>query len=348
MRHSSSLPDHFATIAELDEFLSRPTPEVTAAMAALDGDIMILGVGGKMGPSLAALARRASDAAGKQRRIIGVSRFSSAQAAAELNRDGVETIPCDLLDESGLRALPDVPNIVYMAGMKFGATGNEPLTWALNTYLPGMVVQRFPQARFVVFSSGNIYPFMPIDSGGCSEDTPPAPLGEYAQSVLGRERIFQHFAASMGATGVIYRLNYAVEMRYGVLLDVASAVWAGQPVDLRTGYANVIWQGDANAAALRCLALTANPPLVLNVTGPETVSIRALAEQFGRIFGKQPVFAGAEQPDALLSNAARAHALFGPPRVPLAQVVAWTAAWVRSNGPTLRKPTHFNVRDGKF
>lgn len=348
MTHATPLPDHFATVAELDEFLSRPTPEVVAAMQALEGDIMVLGVGGKMGPSLAALARRASDAAGARRRVIGVSRFSSAEAIASLSQAGVETIACDLLDADALRALPDAPNIVYMAGMKFGATGNEGLTWALNTFLPGVVARRFGRARFVVFSSGNVYPFAPVNGGGCTEESAPAPRGEYAQSVLGRERVFGHFASTLGIPAVIYRLNYAVEMRYGVLLDVASAVWAGEPIDLRTGYANVIWQGDANALALRCLAHAASPPLVLNVTGPETISIRALAGEFGDHFGKRPVFSGVEQPDALLSNAARAHALFGLPRVPLARMIAWTAAWVRGNGPTLRKPTRYSVRDGKF
>ncbi len=348
MMAEASLPERFADVGELDEYLSRPSAEVIAAMRALSGDIMALGVGGKMGPSLAALARRASDAAGVNRRVIGVSRFSSAQAAAELNRAGVETIACDLLDENALHALPDVPNIVYMAGMKFGATGNEGLTWALNAFLPGLVARRFARSRIVLFSSGNVYPFVPVGSGGCTEATPPAPVGEYAQSVLGRERVFQYFAGALGIAGVIYRLNYAVEMRYGVLHDVASAVWAGQPVDLRTGYVNVIWQGDANAVALRALAHASTPPLVLNVTGPETVSIRALAEQFGRIFGKQPRFVGAEQPDALLANAARSHALFGPPQVPLERIIHWTAEWIRGGGPTLAKPTHFNVRDGKF
>jgi nucleoside-diphosphate-sugar epimerase len=337
-------PERFENAAALDEFLSRPTPEVVTAMGELDGDIMVLGVGGKMGPSLAALARRASDAAGVRRRVIGVSRFSSKKAMAALNAAGVETIACDLLDDAALRALPDAPNIVYMAGMKFGATGREGQTWALNAFLPGLVARRFAGARFVVFSSGNVYPFVPVSAGGCSEETPPSPVGEYAQSVLGRERVFTYVAGETKTPGVILRLNYAVEMRYGVLLDVASAVWSGEPIDVRTGYANVIWQGDANAVALRALAHVQSPPLILNITGPEIVSIRDLAQQFGKLMGKPPVFAGAEQADALLNGAARAHMLFGRPRVPLGQMIAWTADWVRRGGETLHKPTKFHTR----
>jgi nucleoside-diphosphate-sugar epimerase len=344
----STLPDHFDTVAALDEFMSRPTPEVVAALQRLDGDIMILGVGGKMGPSLAMLAKRSLDEAGLHKRVIGVSRFTSPQAMAQLNDAGVETISCDLLNEAALRALPDVPNIIYMAGMKFGATGREAMTWAMNSFLPGVVVRKFCRSRMVVFSSGNVYPMTPLLAGGCNEQTPPGPVGEYAQSVLGRERVFAHFAEQLGVPGVIFRLNYAVEMRYGVLLDVASAVWAGEAIDLRNGFANVIWQGDANAVALRCLGHAATPPLVLNVTGPEIVSIRAVAVQFGKLFGKQPVFANAEQPDAFFADAGLSHKLFGYPRVPLGQVIAWVARWVESGGPTLKKPTHFQTRDGKY
>jgi nucleoside-diphosphate-sugar epimerase len=235
-----------------------------------------------------------------------------------------------------------------MAGMKFGATGRESLTWAMNAFLPGTVARKFRRSRMVLFSSGNVYPLSPVLAGGCTEETPPAPVGEYAQSVLGRERVFEHVAVQFGVPGVIFRLNYAVEMRYGVLLDVATAVWTGEPVDLRTGHANVIWQGDANAIALRCLAHTQTPPLVLNVSGPETVSIRYLAQQFGRLLGKEPIFSGAEQPDAFLSNTTLAQKLFGYPRVPLGQVIEWVAGWVRNGGPTLKKPTHFQTRDGKY
>lgn len=344
----AGLPDYFDGVEALDEFMSRPTPEVVAALQILDGDIMILGVGGKMGPSLATLARRACAEAGLRKRVIGVSRFSSPQAMALLNESGVETISCDLLNEDALRALPDVPNVIYMAGMKFGATGREAQTWAMNAFLPGVVVRKFCRSRIVLFSSGNIYPMTPLLAGACTEQTPPAPIGEYSQSVLGRERVFAHVAGELGVPGVIFRLNYAVEMRYGVLLDVASSVWAGEPIDLRNGFANVIWQGDANAIALRALEHVATPPLVLNVTGPEIVSIRALAVRFGQLLGKEPIFSGVEQPDALLSDAGLAHKLFGYPRVPLGQVIAWVARWVQSDGPTLKKPTHFQTRDGKY
>ena len=344
----SSFPDHFDSVEALDEFMSRPSPDVAAALQKLDGDIMILGVGGKMGPSLAMLARRSLDEAGLRKRVIGVSRFSSPQAMELLNKAGVETISCDLLNEDALSALPDIPNIVYMAGMKFGATGREALTWAMNTFLPGVVVRKFCRSRMVLFSSGNVYPLSPVLAGGCTEETPPAPVGEYAQSVLGRERVFEHFAGQYGVPGVIFRLNYAVEMRYGVLLDIATAVWTGEPIDLHTGHANVIWQGDANAIALRCLALAQTPPLVLNVSGPETASIRYVAQQFSRLLGKEPVFSGVEQPDAFLSNTTQAQKLFGYPRVPLGQVIEWVAHWVRNGGPTLHKPTKFQVRDGKY
>lgn len=309
---------------------------------------MILGVGGKMGPTLARLARRAIDHAGLHKRVIGVSRFSEVGLCETLQRAGVETVACDLLDDDALGRLPEAANIVYMAGMKFGATGREPQTWSMNTYLPGRVVQAQPQARYVVFSSGNVYPLTPVLHGGASEETPPAPVGEYAQSVLGRERVFQYWAEQRHTRGVLFRLNYAVEMRYGVLLDVAQKVWTRQPVDLSMGHANVIWQGDANAYALRALTLAADPPLILNITGPETVSIRSLALALGGLLGVEPVLVGQEQPEALLNNAQRAHALLGYPRVPLGRILPWVADWVRQEKPTLNKPTKFQVRDGRF
>jgi len=342
------LPSGFQTVEALELFLSFPVRRVVDALRALDGDVMILGVGGKMGPTLAMLARRAIEQGGLDKRVIGVSRFSNAAARARLQQAGVETIACDLMDDEALSALPDAPNIVYMAGMKFGATGQEPRTWAMNAFLPGRVMQRFRQSRIVLFSSGNVYPLTPVVAGGCTEQTSPAPVGEYAQSVLGRERIFEYFAAQSGAPGLIFRLNYAVEMRYGVLLDVAQRVWAGTPIDLSMGHVNVIWQGDANAYALCALALAESPPRVLNITGPETISIRHLAIQFGALLGREPALVGVEQPNALLSNAGAAFKLLGYPRVPLAQIVEWVAAWVKAGGPTLDKPTKFQVRDGRF
>jgi nucleoside-diphosphate-sugar epimerase len=345
---AAGLPSHFESISALEEFLSRPRPEVIQALQALDGDILILGVGGKMGPTLAALARRSCDEAGLQKRIIGVSRFSAPGLREELQRWGVETIACDLLDEDALRALPQIPNIIYMPGMKFGATGREAQTWAMNAFLPGLVARTFRHSRVVLFSSGNVYPFVPAMHGGSTEADPPAPVGEYAQSVLGRERVFEYFASQYDVLGVLFRLNYAVELRYGVLLDIARLVWAGQALDLRMGHFNCIWQGDANAYALRALELAEVPPRVLNVTGPETASVRSVALRFGALLGKDPVFVGSEEPHALLSNAGLAHRFLGYPRVPLEAVIEWVAEWVRSGGTTLDKPTKFQVRDGKF
>lgn len=336
------------TPEQLEQQLTNPSPELINAMASLSGDILILGVGGKMGPTLAQLAVNACRQAGVKKRVIGVSRFSAGDTAQKLQQGGVETISADLLDDNQLQQLPDVENVIYMVGFKFGSTGNEHLTWVMNAYLPGRVAQRFPKSRTVVFSTGNVYHLTPLCSGGATEDTPTAPVGEYAQSALGRERVFEYFSRRNQTPMLIYRLNYANDLRYGVLLDVAQAVYSGQPVDLAMGYANVIWQGDANEVALRSLLYTSCPPRILNVTGPETVSIRWLAEQFAGLMGTKPVFTGAEAGSALLSNASRAHQLFGYPRVNLRQMIEWTAHWVQSGGATLGKPTHFQERQGKF
>jgi nucleoside-diphosphate-sugar epimerase len=336
------------TVDELEERLSRPTPELITALGMLEGDIIILGVGGKMGPTLAMLAHRAIQEGGFDKRVIGVSRFSDPDAERKLNEAGIATIPCDLMDRDALHSLPEAPNVIYMAGTKFGTTGREALTWALNAYLPGLVVEKFRDSRIVLFSSGNVYPLVPVKSGGATESTPPDPIGEYAASVLGRERVFEHFARAYDTLGVIFRLNYAVETRYGVLLDIAQRVWAGAPVNVSMGHLNAIWQGDANAYALRSLLLAESPPRVLNVTGPEVLSVRQLALKFGEMLGKEPVFEGEENPTALLGNAGLAHQLMGYPQVPIGRVIAWVAAWVRAGGETLDKPTHFETRDGKF
>lgn len=342
------MPSRFDTEEALEEFLSRPTPEVVEALRELEGDIMILGVGGKMGPTLAMLTQRAIEEAGLDKRVIGVSRFSSPEVAEKLKRAGVETIACDLMDERSLRELPDVPNIIYMVAMKFGTTGREAQTWALNTFLPGMVARRFRDSRIVAFSSGNVYPLVPVLHGGCTERTPPAPIGEYAQSVLGRERIFEYFSRQFNTPGVLLRLSYAVELRYGVLLDVARKVWTGEAIDLTMGHVNVIWQGDANAYALRSLLLAEVPPLILNITGPETISVRALVLRFGELMGREPIFEGSEADTALLSNAQLAHKLFGYPKVALETIIGWVAEWVMAGGPVWDKPTKFQVRDGRF
>lgn len=277
-----------------------------------------------------------------------MSRFSSGDLRSELESAGIGTLAADLLDEQTLAGLPEAQNVIYMAGNKFGTTGREYFTWAMNAYLPGRVAEKYKTSRIVAFSSGNIYPLTDIKFGGASEETVPSPVGEYAQSCLGRERVFEYFSRKNGTPLVNFRLNYAIDMRYGVLLEVAKAVKEGRPIDLNMGMVNVIWQGDANEMAIRSLVLCASPPVALNVTGPETVSVRWLAERFGDAFGVKPVFAGEEQPTALLSNASAAHAKLGYPRVSLRQMIEWTAEWVEAGGETLSKPTHFQERAGAF
>ena len=336
------------TEVQLESYLSEPTDEVIAAVAALEGDILILGVGGKMGPTLAKQAKRAIDRAGIAKKVIGVSRFSTPGVQEGLHEAGIETTTADLLSEDCLRNLPDTQNVILMAGRKFGSTGNESLTWAMNSYMPGRVAEKFHTSRLVVFSTGNVYPLTPVSHGGATESSPVAPIGEYAQSCLSRERICTYFSSRFGTPMAILRLNYAIDLRYGILLDIAEKVYAEEVISLQMGSVNVIWQGDANAIALRAFAHCQSPPLVLNVTGPETVSIRYLASCFSTLFNKPPRFEGEEAATALLSNASRCHQLFGYPRISLGQMIEWVAEWVRIDGTTLRKPTHFEVRDGKF
>jgi nucleoside-diphosphate-sugar epimerase len=301
-----------------------------------------------MGPSLARLARRASVQAGTPRRIIGVARFTERGLAEALRADGIETIAADLLDRSALESLPDAPNVVFMAGRKFGSTGAEWLTWAMNTYLPGMVAERFRRSRIVAFSTGNVYPLTTPASGGPTEAHATGPIGEYAQSALGRERLFEHFSAQHGTPVVLLRLNYAIDLRYGVLRDLADKVSSGAPIDLGMGYVNVIWQRDANSAALRAFVHAQSPPLVLNLTGTEILAVRDLARRFGEIFGIEPVFRGVESETALLSNAWRCRDLLGPPQTGIDEMIQWVADWVRLGGRGLGKPTHFEQRDGRF
>ncbi|WP_128548259.1 NAD-dependent epimerase/dehydratase family protein [Larkinella soli] len=332
----------------LEQELTRPSAALVSDLYELDGDILILGIGGKMGPSLARLARQAIRQAGMQKRVIGVSRFSDKTVQGALEADGIETLSADLLDESELAALPEVANVLYLAGTKFGTTGKEAFTWAMNAYLPGRVAEKFRNSRIVAFSTGNVYPFTPVTSGGATEATPPEPVGEYGQSCLGRERVFQYFAEKNNTPTLIYRLNYAIDLRYGVLLEVAKSVLAEKPIDLTMGNANVIWQGDANEIALRALRHCSVPARVLNVTGPETVSIQWLAQEYGKMLGKEPRFTGEAQTTALLSNASEAFRLFGYPRVTLRQMMEMTVAWLQGGGGQLNKPTHFQVRNGKF
>jgi len=340
--------DDIRDLEDLEERLSRPTAEVVATMRRMEGDLIVLGVGGKIGPSLARMARRASDEAGVRRRIIGVARFSSPELPQYLEAHGIEPLRCDLLDRGALAQLPDVPNVLYLAAMKFGSTGQEGRTWAMNVYLPGMVCEKFCRSRIVAYSTGNVYRFMPAQSSGSRETDLPAPVGEYGMSALGRERIFAHFSQALGIPVSILRLNYATELRYGVLVDVARQVLAGQPVDVRMGYFNALWQGDSNAMTLRAFDHVAGPPAVFNLAGPECLSVRAVAEEFGRLLGKPVEISGTESPDALLSDGRHGYQCLGRPTVPATELMRWIAAWLAGGGGTHDKPTHFQTRDGKF
>ena len=340
-----SVPERFTSVAHLEEFLSQPTPELARDLASVAGDILVLGVAGKMGPTLARMAKRAA----ADRRVVGVARFSDMAVRTGLEQAGVETIACDLLDRSAVEALPKLPNVIYMAAMKFGASDNPALTWAMNVHVPAMVAEIFASSRIIAFSTGCVYPFVPIASGGATEDTPAGPPpGEYAWSCLGRERMLEHFSARLGTPGRLVRLNYAIDMRYGVLHDIAAKVLGGETLDLAMGHVNVIWQGDANAVALRCLAHTTAPTSPLNVTGPQTLSVRWLADEFARRFGRSARLTGSEAPTGWLNNAARMVAEFGPPKVGIERMLDWTADWLLRGLPSHGKPTHYEVRDGRF
>lgn len=336
------------TEAELDERLSRPTPGAIEVLRRLPGDLLVLGAGGKMGPSLCRMARRALDAGGLPGRVIAVSRFGEPGVAAALAREGIIVLQADLLDRDALAGLPDAPNILFLAGQKFGTRDAPHRTWAMNAIAPARVAERYAGRRTVVFSTGNVYPLYPADSRGPTEADPVGPVGEYAMSCLARERIFEHASRTRGLPVIILRLNYAVDLRYGVLVDIAQRVRTGNPVPLTMGSANVIWQGDANGWALRSLALASSPATVLNLTGPERLRVRETALWFGQRFGRAPEFEGREAADALLSDASRALALFGPPRIGLATLMEWVASWIERGGRLLERPTRFEVRDGGF
>ena len=333
----------FENVAALEEFMTRPTPELSADLSRADGDILVLGVGGKMGPTLARMAARAG------KRVIGVARFSEKGLKEKLERQGVECIACDLLDRAALERLPRPRNVVFMAGHKFGASGQPSLTWAMNVAVPHMVAETFRESRIVAFSTACVYPYVETSGAGASESTATIPPpGDYASSCVGREQMFFHGSRRYGTAGRLVRLSYAIDMRYGVLHDVASNVFNGKPIDLAMGHVNVIWQGDANEQALRLLAHCTSPASPINVTGPEKVSVRFLAAEFGRRFGKQPTLTGAEAPTAWLIDTAQAMQLLGAPRVPLASMIDWVADWVSRGQASLGKPTHFDTRDGRY
>lgn len=328
--------------------MSEPTPAVVDMMRRLSGDILILGVGGKVGPTLALMAARAREVSGVSRRILGVSTYSMPGLRDRLDAAGIETIRADLLAPGAFDALPDAENVMYMVGRKFGTTGAEGATWATNVFVAGMAARRYRHSRIVVFSSGNVYPFVPVDSGGATEDTQPDPVGEYGMSCLGRERMFDYAASAFGTPVLQFRLNYAVELRYGVILDVARKVWQGEPVDVTMGHFNAVWQQYVSAVALQCFESAAAPPRILNVTGPEVISVRSLARRLGELLEKNPTITGEEASVALLASAAQCHRLFGYPEVSADCLVEWVAHWVKSGGETWEKPTHFDTRDGKF
>lgn len=341
---TEQLPERLHDIETLEEVMSRPSPALQADLAHAPGDIMILGVGGKMGPTVARMAKRAAP----DRRVIGVARFSESGLKEKLEAHGIEPIACDLLDRDQIAQLPAAANVIFMAGRKFGSAGREELTWAMNVHVPALVAEAFRDSRIVAYSTACVYPFVDVRLGGATEDMVLDPPGEYAMSCVGRERMVQHFSNLHGTPGCLIRLCYAIDMRYGVLHDVAWKVKRGDPIDLSMGHVNVIWQGDAASQSLRALRHCAVPSVPLNVSGPETVSIRALALAFGRHLDRQPNFVGSEADTAWLVNTGQAARLFGYPQVPLQQMVAWVADWVQRNMPSLGKETHYEQRSGQY
>ncbi|TDQ79504.1 NAD-dependent epimerase/dehydratase family protein [Sphingobacterium yanglingense] len=335
-------------LRELEEKYTKPSADFLADLKNIDGDFVFLGIGGKMGPSMAKLLIDGLKALGLKRKVYGVSRFSDKEGKNYLESLGIETIACDLLDDDALQQLPDVKNVIYLAGFKFGAVGKEDFTWAMNTYLPGRVADKFKNSRIVALSSGNVLPFVPVTSAGVDEEVDPEPIGEYAQSTLGRERIFTYFSKKNNTPTLLYRLNYAVDFRYGVVREIAKQVYNEQAIDLTSNNVNVIWQHDANEIAIRSLLHTASPAKVLNVTGPEILSIKWVAEKIGQGLGKKAIFINEPENTALLNNAAECHRLFGFPKVGILEIIDITVQWIRNNGDEFGKDTHFQERKGKF
>jgi len=333
---------------ELMDRLTRPSDELKRFVSALKGPLMVLGAGGKMGPSLCVLAKRAAVEAGHALSVIAVSRFTDADARNALEEHGINTISADLLDREAVEKLPDAPNVVNMTGLKFGTSTNPGLTWATNTIGPAMVLERYRNSRIVAMSTGNVYPLVPVTDGGATEDQPLTPLGEYANAAIARERICEYFSQRNGTPVARIRLNYAVELRYGVLVDIGSRVWNGQSIDLTNGWFNCIWQGDANEMILRSLDLASVPASAWNLSSPNPLPVRGVAETFGRLLDREPVFEGTEAPDALICNPSKLCAKLGPPTTPVDHVIEWTAYWIQSGGRNLGKKTGFEVRDGVY
>jgi len=340
----TDLPAAFTSEEDLEDFMTLPSSDLVADLNKVDGDILILGVAGKMGVTLARMAKRAVP----HKRVIGVARFTDPDAARKLEQAGVETVKCDLADRNQVEGLDDCANVIFMAGRKFGSAGNLPLTWAMNAHVPSIVAERFKTSRIVAFSTACVYAMTEVGAGGSVEGDPLTPPGEYANSCIGRERMFEYFSARHGTPGKLVRLSYAIDMRYGVLHDVASAVLDNRPVPLEMSHVNVIWQGDANACALRLLTRTTTPTSPINISGPEIVSIRELAQVFGKLLGCTPKFSGAPAPNVWLVDTSEQQRIFGPPAVPLSTLAEWTADWVTSGRASLGKPTHFEVSDGTY
>ena len=343
-----TLPGRIDTERQLESALAQPSDADVEVVSRLDGDVLILGAGGKMGPSLARRLQQAVGESGSRTRVWAASRFASGAVRASLESAGIETVACDLMDREQVAALPDCPYVLFLAGRKFGTSDRTDLTWITNTVVPASVAQRFCRSRMVVFSTGNVYPLVPSEGPPAAEDLLPSPVGEYAQSCLGRERVVEFVSRETGMPAVIFRLNYAVDLRYGTLVDIARRVFAGEAIDLTVGFFNAIWQGDANSYALRSLELCSTPPAVLNVTGPERISVREAAEWFGERFGQQPVFVNTEGPAALLSDSHKCRAALGEPQVSFDLLREWVAHWIQIGGRSLNKPTRFEVSDGRF
>ena len=336
------------TEEKLDQLLSEPSDALVEDIKKIKGDIMVLGAGGKMGPTLCVLAKNAIEKAGIEKRVIAVSRFTDPFATELLHKQGVETISCDLLNHEQLNALPEVENVIYMAGRKFGTDGSEWQTWAMNATLPAFVAEKFQKSNIVVFSSGNIYPIVPLSSGGCTEKDKVGPIGEYAMSCLARERAFEYAANHYGTKVFMYRLNFAVDLRYGVLYDMAEKIMSGTPIDISTPVLNCIWQGSANEIAIRGLLHAEAPAKIMNVTGPETVSIQKAAKMLGEYLDKEPIFVNEPGTDAYINDASLAMETFGYPAVSIKTLIRWQAEWILDGGRSLGKPTHFEERKGSY
>lgn len=341
---TQKLPDRISNLDELEELLSRPSPELISELSALDGDVLILGAGGKIGPSLARMAKRACP----EKTVTAVARFSNPSLIDQFAKAGIKTVKADLMDVQAIKDLPDVKNVLFLAGQKFGSSDTQSFTWAMNSFMPGLIAQRYAKSRIVAYSTGCVYPFVPITSGGATEELAPNPPGEYAMSCVGRERIFEYYSQLNETPGRLFRLNYAIDLRYGVLVDIAQKILNDDVIDVTMGHANVIWQGDANILALRCLAHATTPTSPINISGPETISIRWIAEKFAKRFNKSPKITGVEANQAWLTNTAQANKTFGYPGVPLELIMDWVANWLESGNEVHGKPTKFEVRDGNY